>query len=76
MSFVDPARTVPETARLLRSGGLLAFSAETPLHFICWDDAVGVALRHNYFEQSALRCAAATLWSCTHPIKHGRRDSP
>jgi ubiquinone/menaquinone biosynthesis C-methylase UbiE len=34
MSFADPHRTVPEAARLLRPGGLLAFSAETPLHFI------------------------------------------
>src|SRR5579864_8341480 len=37
MTFADPQRTVPESARLLRAGGLLAFSAETPLHFICWD---------------------------------------
>jgi SAM-dependent methyltransferase len=54
MSFADPLRTVPEAARLLRSGGLLAFSAETPIHFICWDDAsnsVGTALKANYFEE-------------------------
>lgn len=54
MSFADPLRTVPEAARLLRSGGLLAFSAETPIHFICWDDAkdaVGTTLGSNYFER-------------------------
>ncbi|MGB6739564.1 MAG: class I SAM-dependent methyltransferase [Candidatus Cybelea sp.] len=54
MSFVDPAHTLPEAARLLRSGGILAFSAETPLHFICWDDdadAVGSTLKQNYFEE-------------------------
>jgi len=54
MSFCDPARSVPEAARLLRAGGLLAFSAETPLHFICWDDsahAVTDRLRYDYFEQ-------------------------
>lgn len=54
MSFADPLRTVPEAARLLRPGGLLAFSAETPIHFICWDestDSVGTALKANYFEQ-------------------------
>jgi SAM-dependent methyltransferase len=53
MSFADPFRTVPEAARLLRSGGLFAFSAETPLHFICWDEtanSVGTSLRENYFE--------------------------
>jgi hypothetical protein len=52
MSFADPFRTVPEAACLLRPGGLLAFSAETPLHFICCDaaDSVGTTLRANYFE--------------------------
>jgi SAM-dependent methyltransferase len=37
MSFADPDRTVPEAARLLRSGGLLAFSIASPLHFLCWN---------------------------------------
>ena len=53
MTFADPKRTVPEAARLLRPGGLFAFDAETPLHFICWDEAtnaVGDRLRWNYFE--------------------------
>ncbi len=53
MSFADPYRTVPEAARLLRPGGLLAFSAESPLHFICWDDEedrVTPTLRGAYFE--------------------------
>ncbi len=54
MTFADPDRTVPEAARLLRRGGLLAFSAHTPIHFVCWDAAkstVGTELRENYFEQ-------------------------
>jgi SAM-dependent methyltransferase len=53
MTFADPERTVPEAARLLRAGGLFAFSAHTPLHFICWDelaDRIGDRLRANYFE--------------------------
>jgi SAM-dependent methyltransferase len=56
MSFADPHRTVAEVARLLRPGGLFAFSAETPLHFVCWDDAadaVGDRLQSNYFERTS-----------------------
>ncbi len=56
MSFTDPRRTVPEVARVLRPGGLFAFSGETPLHFICWDDAanaVSEQLRSNYFERTS-----------------------
>jgi SAM-dependent methyltransferase len=66
MSFADPARTVPEASRLLRSGGLLAFSAETPLHFICWDDAtdsVGTTLKQNYFEQRSSYDASSVCFS-------------
>ena len=36
MVFADPYRTVPEAARLLRDGGLLAFSMHTPLAEACW----------------------------------------
>jgi SAM-dependent methyltransferase len=37
MSFADPYRTVPEAARLLRPGGLFAFSNGTPLYECAWD---------------------------------------
>lgn len=53
MTFADPFRTVPEAARLLRPGGVLAFSTETPLHFICWDEitnSITSSLKSNYFE--------------------------
>ena len=53
MSFADPARTVPEAARLLRSGGLFAFNAESPIHFVCFDttrDRIGTGLQSSYFE--------------------------
>jgi len=36
MGFCDPAVTVPEAARLLRPGGLLAFSLSTLLHNTCF----------------------------------------
>jgi ubiquinone/menaquinone biosynthesis C-methylase UbiE len=36
MTFADPYRTVPEAARLLRPGGLLAFSHSTPFAMVCW----------------------------------------
>jgi SAM-dependent methyltransferase len=52
-NFADPARLVPECARLLRPGGLLAFSMLTPLFDVFWDnerEAVGDQPRNNYFE--------------------------
>ena len=36
MTFGDPYKTVPEAARLLRPGGLFAFSHSTPLVMCCW----------------------------------------
>lgn len=54
MTFADPYRTVPEVSRLLRPGGLFAFSHETPLHFICWDeqrDCISATLQSSYFDR-------------------------
>ena len=39
MSFADPRRTVPEVARLLRDGGLLAFCMHTPIVELAWPPA-------------------------------------
>ncbi len=53
MSFADPYRTVPEVARLLRSGGLLAFSHSTPLSMCCWNDETDTIERRlvgTYFD--------------------------
>lgn len=36
MTFADPYRTVPEAARILRAGGLLAFSMNTPILDVAW----------------------------------------
>jgi len=51
-TFADPYRTVPEAARLVRDGGLLAFNMSTPLVEICWPadaDEPGASLSSDYF---------------------------
>src|SRR6187397_391297 len=52
MTFADPHRTVPEAARLLRSGGLFAFnqgSAFADVHWPAEDDAPSERLVMDYF---------------------------
>jgi len=52
-NFADPAKLVPECARLLRPGGVLAFSIVTPILDIFYDkddETVGDEARNNYFE--------------------------
>jgi SAM-dependent methyltransferase len=38
LSFCDPHVSVPEVARLLRAGGLLAFCCTHPMLYLTWDD--------------------------------------
>src|SRR5205823_3428438 len=57
MTFCDPARTVPEAARLLRPGGLFAFATGTPIQFLCKDVAADRLQRHlvnDYFGMTHL----------------------
>jgi SAM-dependent methyltransferase len=57
MTFADPRRTVPEAARLLRPGGLLAFSMNTPVLDIVWgpeDEHPGDRLTADYWDLHAL----------------------
>jgi len=52
MTFADPYVTVPEAARLLRPGGLLAFSGATPIIEMCYpedEEHPGEQLLQNYF---------------------------
>lgn len=52
MTFCDPQRTVPEVARLLRSGGLFAFSNAAPIHSLCMnmvEDKLTTHLLNDYF---------------------------
>jgi SAM-dependent methyltransferase len=50
MTFGDPYRTVPESARLLRSGGVFAFAHTTPFSMCCWEgDSYASRLTAPYF---------------------------
>ncbi len=53
MRYADPAATLPEVARLLRPGGILAFNMYTPIWMMCYNDeisGVDTCLHTPYFE--------------------------
>jgi SAM-dependent methyltransferase len=53
MSFTDPHVTIPEVARVLRTGGLFAFNIATPFIWAFWgedDEPPGRELRRAYFD--------------------------
>ncbi len=57
MTFADPYATVPEVARLLRPGGLFAFSGATPIIEMCYaegSDHPGDRLLMDYFSMWSL----------------------
>ena len=57
MTFADPYRTVPEVARLLRPGGLFAFSHASPIETLAWapdDEHAGDRLVLDYFGMHAI----------------------
>jgi SAM-dependent methyltransferase len=63
-SFTDPHRTIPEVARVLRPGGLLAFNIATPIIWLCWPDAEDPPdriLHRAYFE------LGRTVWDDADP---------
>src|SRR4051794_18183386 len=52
IGFTDPYKTIPEAARILRPGGLLAFSMMTPFADVCWPgdaELPGGELSVDYF---------------------------
>jgi SAM-dependent methyltransferase len=52
MTFADPYLVVPEVARVLRAGGLFAFSHVTPFEWLCYveqTDSVGELLTRDLF---------------------------
>jgi len=52
VTFTDPHRTVPEVARLLRPGGLFAFSNSSPFRSLCQNrrtDRISSRLLYDYF---------------------------
>jgi SAM-dependent methyltransferase len=56
-NFADPRHLVPEASRLLRPGGLLAFSMPTPILDIFWNterEQVDERPRNDYFELSRI----------------------
>jgi SAM-dependent methyltransferase len=51
-NFADPELVIPETSRLLRPGGMLAFCMASPLLDLFWDndaEKTGTELRNDYF---------------------------
>ncbi len=56
LNFADPTRTVPEAARVLRPGGLLAFCMPSPVIDLVYDiqsDRLGDRLVNGYFDLRA-----------------------
>jgi SAM-dependent methyltransferase len=53
LSWADPYVVVPEVARVLRSGGILAFNVASPLFIVCYNPAtegVDTGLHCSYFD--------------------------
>jgi SAM-dependent methyltransferase len=64
LSWADPYAVVPEAARLLRPGGLLAFSVPSPISYLCWHpetDLMEPHLHRSYFGPHRLEHADGSV---------------
>ena len=69
MGFADPLLTVPEVARVLRSGGRFAFNGTTPWIWVAWGDQeeelpTTREMRMDYFGMRTIDSADLT-WRTT-----------
>jgi SAM-dependent methyltransferase len=56
-SFTDPRHTIPEAARVLTPGGVLAFNISSAIRDMCWEaagDRIVDRLQSSYFEMHRL----------------------
>ena len=71
LSWADPHVVVPEVARVLRSGGILAFNVSSPLLCMCYDEETertDEELHRSYFD---LRIAAEDDGAATYELTDG-----
>lgn len=71
LSYAAPEKIIPQTARLLRSGGILAFSVAHPLREVCLDwesDCLSRALQQSYFGLGAIEDSEDGTLSHVRPI--------
>jgi len=64
MSFCDPEVTLREVARLLRSGGRLAFCHAAPLVYLTWDERrerQDTRLHRSYFDLGRMELGDGTI---------------
>lgn len=71
LSFSAPEVTIPQVARLLRPGGIFAFSVGHPLREVCWDwkaDHLSRTLHQSYFDLGAIEDPTDGSVSYVRPI--------
>ena len=64
LTFADPHLVVPEAARVLRAGGLLAFSHSTPWSMLFWSgDQLMPSMQRDYFGLHRIDEDASTVFN-------------